>query len=279
MEIKDLSGLGSYAPIIHELYKDMAQPAARNVGLALGAITSVGLFLHLLTSWGTDRLNICLKNNLEKYADRMKAVPLENVTEAPPEIAIPIIEKLSYVTNEDLRNLYIELLAKASINDLNRTAHPSFVNIINSLSPDEAIILRDLHNTKKKSIPCIEVRLLDSNKNSSSRKTPYYTKYDNDHELTYSENASAYISNLIGLGILQSSDMVLKKIKDYNKLEKILNKEYDLAKNKLNDEELDYSSKYRKLILTKMQVFITPFGELFLEAILSSKIDINDSVN
>jgi hypothetical protein len=38
---------------------------------------------------------------------------------------------------------YIELLAKASIKDLN-TSHPSFGNIINNLSPDEAILLQIL---------------------------------------------------------------------------------------------------------------------------------------
>jgi hypothetical protein len=36
------------------------------------------------------------------------------------------------------------LLAKASIKDLNKKSHPSFVNIINNLSPDEAILLQIL---------------------------------------------------------------------------------------------------------------------------------------
>lgn len=138
MEIKDITGLGEFSSIFLELYKDMAQPAARNVGLGLAAITSVGLFLHLLTSWGTDRLNICLKNNLEKYSERIKDTPVEDISEVPPEIGIPIIEKLSYVTNEELRDLYVELLAKATIKEENDKAHSSFINIINSLSPDEA---------------------------------------------------------------------------------------------------------------------------------------------
>ena len=71
----------------------------------------------------------------------MKDVPPEDVSEVPPEIGVPIIEKLSYVTNEELRKLYIELLAKASIKEENDKAHPNFINIINSLSPDEANLL------------------------------------------------------------------------------------------------------------------------------------------
>ena len=141
MAIIDTSGLEPFAPILAELYKDMAQPAARNVGLALGAITSIGLFLHLISSWGTQRLNLCLKDNLEKYANRLKDVPEEQIVQAPPEVAMPIMEKLSYVSNEELKELYIELLAKASIKDLNGQAHPSFVNIINNLSPVEANLI------------------------------------------------------------------------------------------------------------------------------------------
>ena len=42
--------------------------------------------------------------------------------------------------------------------------------------------------------------------------------FDRNSELAFNENASAYISNLIGLGILQYSDMVLKKTSIFKKI-------------------------------------------------------------
>lgn len=276
MALIDTKGLEPFAPIIAELYKDIAQPTAKNFGLAFGAITSIGLFLHLLTSWGTDRLNLRLKHNLEQYAERLKDIPEEQIIEPPLEVALPIIEKLSYVSNNEIQSLYIELLTKASIKELNNQAHPSFVNIINNLSPDEAILLKDVYTNKSTAIPCIEARLYDSKKKSSKRLTPYYSEYDNNSELAFNENASAYISNLIGLGILQYSDMVLKKTSIYEKLEKKLNDELETAKSQLNEFDLKYFIENRELRLKKMQVFITPFGELFLKAIMPQLIDITE---
>ncbi|MCV2441914.1 DUF4393 domain-containing protein [Acinetobacter bereziniae] len=261
MEIKDLSGLGSYAPIIHELYKDMAQPAARNVGLALGAITSVGLFLHLLTSWGTDRLNICLKNNLEQYADRMKDVALEDVIVAPPEIAVPIIEKLSYVTNEDLRSLYIELLAKASIKEENDKAHPNFINIINSLSPDEASLLKYF-----KENPNIVPRYLFRRGIRKSDAFEGYLRYEygNFIKLQFPENLSGYLENFEGLGIIYMTESNTAILETFQELERSLN--YQFRMSNLNFNQLSLISQLGNV--QKQSLYVTNYGKLFLDAVI-----------
>ena len=61
------------------------------------------------------------------------------------------------MTNEELSEMYTELLAKASQAQNANVAHPSFVNIINNISPDEAILLKSIrHNFV---IPFVEVQL------------------------------------------------------------------------------------------------------------------------
>lgn len=276
MDIKDLSGLGAYAPILHEFYKDMAQPAAKNMGLALGAITSFGLFLHLVSSWGTNRLNMCLKNNLEQYAERIKKIPPENITEAPPEVAIPIIEKLSYVTNEELTKLYIELLAKASIKDLNTQAHPSFVNIINNLSPDEATLLNKLESEDRSKFICLQIKLSDSKKQTSRRISSYYSEFEQNSILTFEQNAPAYISNLIGLGIFQVSEQPLKQEKKYMRLAESVNAQWQEIMNGLDEEELKYSKEFRSLQFKKGHILLTEFGHLFINAVNPPHIDMNE---
>lgn len=274
--IIDTKGLEPFADLIKEIYGDVAKPGVTQVGIALATV--IGLLNTCLSpiKFLNEKTELNRQKNLEKLAERFSEIPADQVIEAPSEIAVPIAEKLVYVSNEELRNLYIELLAKASTNDLCSSAHPSFVNIINSLSPDEAIILEHLYTNKKTAIPCIEVRLHDSKRSSSTRLTPYYSEYDNNSELTFNENASAYISNLIGLGILQHSDMVLRRKNVYEELEKKLNDELETAKSKLDEAELKYFMKNKEPRYKKMQVFITPFGELFLKAIMSYRVDITE---
>ncbi|MDN8137289.1 DUF4393 domain-containing protein [Acinetobacter baumannii] len=272
MDIEDLSGLGAYAPIIHELYKDMAQRAARNVGLALGAITSVGLFLHLLTSWGTDRLNLCLKNNLEQYAERIKKVPPENITKVPPEVAIPIIEKLSYVTNEELRNLYIELLAKASIKEDNDKAHPNFINIINSLSPDEATLLKYF-----KKYPSISPRnFFQTNFKKSEAFANYLlggdfvSKRENPNkivDLQFPNNLAGYLENFEGLGIIYITESNTAQFVMFQEIENEINKK--LRRAKLEEHSISLLSHSR--VDAQLQtLYITNYGKLFLEAIFEA---------
>lgn len=262
MNIKDITGLGEFAPIFTELYKDMAQPAARNVGLALGAITSVGLFLHLLTSWGTDRLNICLKKNLEQYSERLKEVPPEDIVEAPPEVAVPIIEKLSYVTNEELRNLYIELLAKASIKDENDKAHPNFTNIINSLSPDEALLLRYFKDNRT-----ITPRQFFKTHIRKSEVFHIYllNEQKNFVELQFPKNLSGYLENFEGLGIIYITESNTAQIQMFEKLERTINRELHRARS--NIQEISILSG-TNLNPQKQSLYVTNYGKLFLEAVI-----------
>lgn len=263
MNIKDITGLGEFAPIFTELYKDMAQPAARNVGLALGAITSIGLFLHLLTSWGTDRLNLCLKNNLELYGERIKEIAPEELTEAVPEVVIPIVEKLSYVTNEELRKLYIELLAKASIRSENNKAHPNFTNIINALSPDEALLTN--HINKVKWLPIADISL-------KSTHNKEYVLEDllciiPDLDLAFSNNLKAYLNNLNSLGLIvikhgySAGDQ-----NSYTQYEQYLadNKSYYEVEYSKIEKNTAYDNPYA---VNKGIISITKFGQLFFDAV------------
>lgn len=280
MNIKDLTGLGDYAPIFHELYKDMAQPAAKNVGLALGALTSIGLFLHLLTSWGTDRLNLCLKNNLEQYAERIKKVSPENITEAPPEVAIPIIEKLSYVTNEELRSLYIELLAKASIKEENDKAHPSFINIINSLSPDEAVLLKYFKKnsninpgyffqTNLKKSEVFATYLLDD-------KRHYRTQFFAPNKITdlhFPNNLPSYLENFEGLGIIYMTESNTAQVKMFKEIEDSINR--TLGRAQIHVHRISLLS-HSRLAAQHQTLYVTSYGKLFLDAVIESSVEANE---
>ena len=71
-----------------------------------------------------------------------KQVPEEQMIPAHPQIAGQILDNIRYIENESIiSDLYANLLARAIDNERVSEAHPAFVNIINQLSPDEALII------------------------------------------------------------------------------------------------------------------------------------------
>ena len=192
----------------------------------------------------------------------MENIPEDEVCAVPPEVGVPILEKLSYVTNEELSEMYIELLAKASQKQSANVAHPSFVNIINNISPDEAILMRSIRT--KEAIPYIEVRAITSTaKRGWATADPMMLSPTLLSELTYPKNGAAYISNLSGLGIfdiMTTKWLVGENI--YEPIEEHARKIYPVEHNDQRGVKIEFKRRV---------IRITPFAQLFLKACFSNK--------
>ena len=77
-------------------------------------------------------------------------------------MAIPAIIANSYTDNDTLRSLYVNLLAKAMDKNAGHP-HPSYVEIIKQLSPDEALLLKST-NLLKKPVPMCLLRYQKTSK-------------------------------------------------------------------------------------------------------------------
>lgn len=130
--------------VIKEVYGDLAKPGVQQVGKALSTIIGLGNTMLWPLALMNEKAKIALESNLERYRNKLKDTLPDEVCEVPPEIGVPIAEKLSYVTNEELSEMYTELLANASQINKANVAHPSFVNVINNISPDEAILIKSI---------------------------------------------------------------------------------------------------------------------------------------
>jgi hypothetical protein len=120
-----------------EVYKDVLQPAARDVGCA---IKSLMLPLRALV-WSIDKIETTMYAHLEK---RFENTPLEKLITPAPEIAVPIMQALFYCAeNETLREMYLNLLSTSVNVDREKFAHRSYVTIINQLSPLESKLLAE----------------------------------------------------------------------------------------------------------------------------------------
>lgn len=190
-----------FPDLLKEIYGDLAKPGVSQVGQAIGGIVGLGNTALLPVHLVNEKAKLYLEKNLNSYREQMEAVGQDKVIEVAPEVGVPILEKLAYVSNEELSQMYINLLAKASTVDGVNHAHPGFVKVIDSLSPDEGAFLRNIRSHS--SIPFIEIRLKSDKKNEWNTLADMVLNSGVLSGLTYPSNAPSYVSNLDALGILK----------------------------------------------------------------------------
>lgn len=263
MAIIDTNGLEPFADLIKEIYGDIAKPGVMQVGIALATI--VGLINTCLSpiKFLNEKTELNRQRNLEKLAERFSEIPPEDIIEAPPEIAVPIAEKLVYISNKELRDLYIELLAKASTKDLNNKAHPSFVNIINNLSPDEALLLEYF---KKNSVITPQY-FFKTNIRKSEAFQHYLHEQKNFVELQFPKNLSGYLENFEGLGIIYITESNTAQIQMFEEFDRKINRA--LADSRIRTNMGSFSLlSHMSLNQQRQSLYVTNYGKLFLDAVI-----------
>lgn len=246
----------------NETLKTLCFPAAEQAGKALGNIT--GLFNTLTLPMKF--VNVWAEKNFEKYAEKIKNIPNEKIKEVEPEIGIPLMEKLSYTSNNDLAEAYANLLAKASNKDDVDLIHPGFINKINSMAPDEVKILEYLKNKKDIGYIIYKVKNNESTKFILSYKL---TGLEDILKLT-SERIQLHIENLISLNILEDKEGT------WFSNEEVYNRLIQFYK----DEELNYVNKVeketaygegRQIFIEKSYYNVTTIGRTFIKACSNSE--------
>lgn len=262
MKDEFLNALTRSPEILLEIYRDLAKPGVQQVGKALGTVLGLGNTIlwpiHLIN----EKSRMVLESNLEKYRVKLEHASQEEICPVAPEIGVPIAEKLSYVTNETISDMYLELLARASISHSASVAHPSFVNIIENLSPDEAVLLQTAQH-QLDGIPYIEMRFGVNAEQKWITLNPMILQEKYYGALKYPDNLPAYVSNLVGLGILEVQDDVYLDLNEiYSELEEFGKRHYS------SFAEIDSPGK---LTSNRGRILITGFARLFLRACFSSK--------
>lgn len=178
----------------------------------------------------------------------------------------PILESLKYTYDkEEIKNMFLNLLAASMNIDTQNKAHPSYVEIIKQLTPLDAKIFKKIHELKQ--VACAHLTLEIDNENKI-----YAYAYPNYlvGELLYLGNMfdiSSSISNLIRLGLIQLNDFSSITNYDYEKFKKL----DDVLEIK---NLIDANNKVKGLNITthlKMQeqvIVHNDFGEEFAETCL-----------
>ena len=144
--------------VLEKTYEDVVHPSAKSIGNTLSLVPrTVGVWLGKWEKWVINGEE-SIKLTASAVQEKASKIPEEKLTEPESYVAIPAIQQLSYCyDSEELREMYANLLVSSMNTDTKYQVHPSFVDIIKQLTPDEAKLLKKL--SKKKVYPLIDVRM------------------------------------------------------------------------------------------------------------------------
>lgn len=199
--------------------------------------------------------------------DNLKNVPAENIVAPKARIAVPVLQNASITEEQEIRDMYANLLASSMNKVVKDGVHPGFVEIIKQLCPDEAKILR--YMSTHIPVPTITLRYVNEDESGMSVGFIDVIKSFSDiGEKIGCEkplNINTYFNNLERLGL----------IKDYNDGRELTNKNlYEPLKQHAyiiehSNEPLVQSRGFTKTRIKESFVELTDYGKSFCEVCIS----------
>lgn len=184
------------------IYQDAIQPAAKELGKALGTIAkTVNVALAPVSAlvWGYDQIKEFVDH---KVTEKLQNVPKENIVTPPPHVAGPALESLRYTGSiEELKELYANLLASSMDSATTKDAHPSFVEIIKQLSSEEAKLLTALISTEQE--PALTIRNNRADNSGGRDQFRNFTVLGENVGVQDYGRIPNYLDNLCRLGLLE----------------------------------------------------------------------------
>ena len=243
--------------ILGQIYTDLAQPSVKAVGQALGTVFEFSTSFLLPVKLLNEKFKMNFKKRITEYEKKLEEISEDKRCEVHPQVGTPIIEKLSYTTNDEIADLFTTLLANASNTDMVNTAHPAFISIIERLSPDEARIIKYLKG--KEDIQYCDFRGNVKNGNGYNTIIEHATLIPQEVHLAFPKNVNAYLANFVSLGILfdmvgtyRIDQTIYNKIKEFYGFEKL---KTQLAPN-----------VFKEVVANNSYYKVTDFGKLFIQA-------------
>ena len=146
------------------------------------------------------------ENNFKQYlaeiSNAVESVPEEKLVEPKLDIVGPAIEASKYyISNEEIRNMFVKLIGSSINLDTTNQVHHSFVEIIKQLSPLDASNLRVL--SKSDQYPMSSYKVIVGDDNSFRILRPILWLYAESNK-NIDLNAVS-ITNLVRLGLAADS--------------------------------------------------------------------------
>lgn len=127
----------------NSIYSDGFQPLTSEAGRLLGRVPrAINAALSSLDIWILQR-EYNVSSTKKILENKLATIDSDKIVSPAPYVAVPAIQGISYCIDSNiLRELYANLLSKSMISDVKEKVHPSFVEIIKQLSPEDSLILK-----------------------------------------------------------------------------------------------------------------------------------------
>lgn len=213
--------------VASEAYKDGLKPTIQETGKLLGRIPrTINSLFSPIDIWITKR-EYKVEEVKAILAKKLKDVSEDKLTTPEPYIAVPAIEAISYsMDNEQLKNMYANLLARAMLKSEQSKVHPSFVEIIKQLSPNDALLFKEI--MEREASPIIHLSVVQDVGNNE-----YH--YNLNWKNNYNES-NVSLSNLQRLGLIEIPNKkayslddvynIVRESKEYKKVCQELKEKY-----------------------------------------------------
>lgn len=196
--IDAVTGLVNAVPI----YQDTLQPAAKQIGNSLETVTkTVNIALAPIKAlvWGYERIEEFIST---RVSEKLRSIPKENIISPPTAIAGPAVEALRFSgEDQNLRELYANLLASSMDKNTVEFVHPGFVEILKNLASEEAILLQAFKNFE--SYPLIDIKSILPNDAGSKTTYNNFSHLQKKVNIKNTDLIPSYLNNLCRLGLLQ----------------------------------------------------------------------------
>ena len=194
----------------------------------------------------------------QMVTEKLQCVPPEYIVPPTARIIIPALQNASITEEQDVRELYANLLVNSMNEVVKNGVHPGYVGIINQLSPDEAKILRYMsaHNR----IATVNLVIVYE----PGGRVPYLNDFTDILQTVgceYPLESEKYVDNLVRLGLLRRS--VNEWLVDKSRYESIKNNPYLTQLKAGAEKALLGAENYKKLDIEERFVDLTSYGKSF----------------
>lgn len=194
---------------------------------------------------------------------KLQNIPIDNIITPPSYIAVPALQAISYcMDNDELREMYAELLKTAMNSETVDNVHPTYVEIIKQMSPFESIVFKRLVN--KLVQPCVGFSYKNK-KSGASYPIQDIVAFCNTEKYPIVPTQIA-LENLERLRLIEiNRNSKYANDDEYIKIKKCMEKRIQQF---INDNSDDLPPSEYEVIFNEHIICVRGFGQFFARACL-----------
>ena len=262
------TNIGKTLETVPEIYEDGLKPTIQESGKTLALIPrTVNAVLAPLRQWIAQReYNVAETEKL--LAQKLENINPESIVTPEAYVAVPAFQSISYcINNKELYDLFANLLAKAMVSGWKEKVHPAFVEIIKQLSPNDALVLKEIFNAGP-TIEAATIAIVLKRKGAYMVGSPQPVKYSD--ELVYNIHCSSISEDQVSISVNNLQRLGLVDLhSDYSpsdvNFEFVKHTSLYLEFQKLFDELKGTDEDPERIQINRKYISLNALGQLFCE--------------